>query len=87
MQIDSTLPQSETSSYISYQPDDPYVADLVQVKLFEKKIQKNLTFLFRFKLSEIAFLTAQKKAALFHNLFCVNGCICRLAKLDRASSW
>ncbi|XP_076808288.1 centrosomal protein of 135 kDa-like isoform X2 [Clavelina lepadiformis] len=31
MQIDSTLPQSETSSYTSAQPDDPYIADLVQV--------------------------------------------------------
>lgn len=31
MQIDCTLPSSLSSSYISSQPDDPYIADLLQV--------------------------------------------------------
>nr|CAB3229903.1 centrosomal protein of 135 kDa [Phallusia mammillata] len=31
MQIDSTLPESESTTYVSAQPDDPYIADLMQV--------------------------------------------------------
>uniref|UniRef100_H2Z637 Centrosomal protein of 135 kDa n=1 Tax=Ciona savignyi TaxID=51511 RepID=H2Z637_CIOSA len=31
MQIDSTLPPPSTNAYISTQPDDPYIADLIQV--------------------------------------------------------
>lgn len=31
MQIDSTLPESDTTTYVSAQPDDPYIADLMQV--------------------------------------------------------
>lgn len=31
MQIDSTLPESESATYVSAQPDDPYIADLMQV--------------------------------------------------------
>ncbi|XP_078481086.1 centrosomal protein of 135 kDa isoform X3 [Ciona intestinalis] len=31
MQIDSTLPPPTTNAYISSQPDDPYIADLIQV--------------------------------------------------------